>query len=419
MRGALKMPSPDRPPSSDPLNTDTELDLAAVDLFPFNKLYSRITELRELLLFQLKSIDRAEQDLADLELYRKTLIENSEERLPQALEQYAQEIALLEQALEAPEQSNNIISPDLDYEAVFAEIQRLESEQASIKEELEAARAELGKVTEEIQNMPNTEAAERYRRQIIQHTAVDLFSAFECFVRDLLIEDVLLSDGFLVYGKIDNGKEKIKRDLYRKQIDSRQKKFAKEKMRGATCFFLNSCHANFQSPNTASELYVDYFEFKIIRTAKIEYKHAAPSEATLPWLRREMQLLTSMRHSIIHSEGSKRHPEYRYAFKACQHQLPEKLLESDDIPDPILVLATALSDDRPESLKVILFHDVVLRFCWTLLVKLSDEKDELLQWVDSLRKDEPVRKHKRMSEERTKFFRRMGMDWKPPQTMKP
>jgi len=66
MRGALKMPSPDRPPSSDPLNTDTELDLAAVDLFPFNKLYSRITELRELLLFQLKNIDRAAKDLAAL-----------------------------------------------------------------------------------------------------------------------------------------------------------------------------------------------------------------------------------------------------------------------------------------------------------------------------------------------------------------
>jgi len=66
MRGALNLPHPDRAEANAPLNSDAASDLAALDLFQLNKRDARITELRELLLFQLKNIDRAAKDLAAL-----------------------------------------------------------------------------------------------------------------------------------------------------------------------------------------------------------------------------------------------------------------------------------------------------------------------------------------------------------------
>lgn len=403
------MQSPDRPSTTDPINSDTDFGFAAFDLFPFKKLYSRVTELRELLLFQLQNIDRVEKELADLELYQAKLIEESEQRLPTDLDGCTQRLATLEKALENPEEAIDVISPELDYETIFAEISKLESEQANIMEAIEAARTELNNVAAKIQNLANADAAERYRRQIIYHTAADLFSAFECFVRDLLIEDVLLSGQFLVSCKA-NGKT----DLRLKGLAQRQQKDTQEKIRGAMCFFLDRCQANFQNPNTASELYVDYFNFEINKLiVGQEVEKFSPSEETLLKLRQKMQLLTSMRHSIIHSEGSKRHPEYRSAFNACRQQLPKKLLESDDIPDPYLVLATAVSEARPELLGITVFHDVVLRFCGALLVNLKDRKDELATWIDSLRNDKKMK-----NRERIKFFETMGFHWKPPKTIK-
>lgn len=266
---------------------------------------------------------------------------------------------------------------------------------------------------------PDQSRCERFRTQVLHHAAFANFSSFECFIRDLLIEDVLRSGRILGHQPKHSKHCIVAKDLAPRlkcrlkdaETESRKEQ---ERIRCGMAVVLNRCRKNFQSPNTASEIYVEHFRFAI-RTELAELFRSCVITTTVavPILQRSLRLLRSIRHAIAHNEGGNTHPEYRAAFNACRGEMPEALVVSKDVREPREVLEALLTSDCLKNGQQL--HQMVLHFSRTILFRLYEREDELSGWLDSLRADpkrmkETNRKYKR--DEKQILFAQLGRHWK-------